>query len=49
MQGFPLDIGPAEAMVVAAEDKIARKYHNIERVFHQGICGERELRSLESL
>ncbi len=29
-------------------DKVVRKCHEIERAYRQGICGERELRSLES-
>ena len=37
-----------EAMAVAVVDKIVRKCHEIERAYHQGVCGERELRSLES-
>ncbi|XP_049898945.1 uncharacterized protein LOC126389342 isoform X1 [Epinephelus moara] len=35
-------------MAVAVVDKIVRKCHEIERAYHQGICGERELRSLDS-
>ncbi|KAK0136579.1 hypothetical protein N1851_027264 [Merluccius polli] len=34
-------------MAVAVVDKIVRKCHEIERAYHQGVCGERELRSLE--
>ena len=38
----------AEEMAVAVVDRIVRKCHEIERAYRQGICGERELRSLES-
>lgn len=38
----------AEEMAIAVIDKIVRKCHEIERNYNQGLCGEQELRSLES-